>query len=98
MNSQYANLLICSNQNNLIIDNFTKLSMDNMEQINENLLNLKRKSEKTLLKEKVTKGSCSKKSNKLVKEEVVTDKLGSSNKFENNCITNFTFKVIKIII
>lgn len=46
MKKQYANLLVCSNQNDLIIDNFSKLSMENPEHINETIfLNNKRKNE-----------------------------------------------------
>ena len=49
MRKQYDNLMICSNQNDLILDKIiSQLPMDNMEHHKDSLLNNKRKFEKEI--------------------------------------------------
>jgi len=74
MKKQYANLLVCSNQNDLIIDNFSKLSMENPEHINETIfLNNKRKNEINISIKDEIKDRQLKKGNKSNKSKLKTN-------------------------
>ena len=74
MKKQYANLLVCSNQNDLIIDNFSKLSMENPEHINETFfLNNKRKNENNISIKDEIKDRQLKKGNKSNKSKLKTN-------------------------